>query len=173
VLNLYYQNSQNFLYKTTHKVSDKMPDLTGPIVAAIVGSAVGDALNDSDVARRLARIEEVITDLKRDSKEISSYFRQLNLPERVETIRVPGSTENEIALPDRYGRRYGLLFVPPGSTGVTINVIGLGALSLTLVAGWNDLGFAERSTIKMTSGSAVTMLWRASNIPAGVTLVSV
>jgi hypothetical protein len=151
-----------------------MPNLAEPIVGAIVGTAVAQAITDSDLARKVAQIEEDLASIKSDMRDVASYYRSLSIPDKVESIRVPGSTENEIPLPARYGRRYMMLFVPPAGTAITFKIPGLGSVDLTLVGGWNELAFPNDTMIKMTaSTSAITMIYRASNVPSGVTVVSV
>lgn len=147
-----------------------IPAMARDVTAAVLASAIVQALDDGELLQSLKKIEETISsDTYQNACE---YLASLNEPDYVEAITVPIAGGQRVTL-NLHGRRYGMLFVPPGATAVSFILPGLAAVDMTLVGGWNDLQLPEGAQIYMTSASnAVNMLYKATNRPYGTTIVS-
>lgn len=147
-----------------------IPGIAKDVTAAVLASAIIQALDEGELIQCLKKIEETIS--SDTYQEACKYLASLNEADYVESIAVPIAGGQRVTL-NMHGRRYGMLFVPPGSTAVSFVLPGMAAVDMTLVAGWNDLQLPEGTQIYMTSASAaVNMLYRATNRPFGTTIVS-
>jgi hypothetical protein len=147
-------------------------NIAQPAISGVVAAAVSTAIQDLDLDGKMSDLYASIKAIEANTKEIAHYFRQLNQVDQIATVMLGANQFTPGPLPLN-GRKYGMLFVPPGAEGITFDIPGLGPVALTLVAGWNELNFGDGLKAWMTGGTAATVLWRCSNLPFGVSVVSV